>query len=38
VRRPNSAAAENGFALGQEVALAWNSGAALILSDRQGVS
>ena len=38
VRRPNSAAAENGFALDQEVALAWNSGAALVLSDRQGVS
>ena len=38
VRRPNSAATENGFALDQEVALAWNSGAALVLSDRQGVS
>ena len=38
VRRPNSAAAENGFALDQEVALAWNAGAALVLSDRQGVS
>jgi len=38
VRRPNNAATENGFALDQEVALAWNSGAALVLSDRQGVS
>jgi spermidine/putrescine transport system ATP-binding protein len=38
VRRPKTSAAKNGVTLGQEVALAWDSGAALVLSDRQSVS
>jgi hypothetical protein len=38
VRRPNTTAAKNGVTLDQEVALAWDSDAALILSDRQDVT
>ena len=38
VRRPNTASAKNGVTLDQEVALAWDSGAALVLAGKQGVS
>src|SRR5712692_2827659 len=36
VRRPNTAGAKNGVAVDEEVALAWDTSAALILADRQG--
>jgi spermidine/putrescine ABC transporter ATP-binding subunit len=36
VRRPNTAAAQNGIRLDQEVALAWDSGATLVLADNPG--
>ncbi len=38
VRRPNTAAAQNGIRLDQEVALAWDSGATLVLADYPGGS